>query len=362
MKSGGPIRVLVVEDSSVARDLLVHILESDPEIVVAGTAPNGRRAVEAVEELRPSVVTMDIIMPEMDGLEATRRIMEKNPLPIIIVSGTVNRQEVSTAFKALEAGAVAAIPRPAGPGSPEFQSAARELLRTVKAMAEVRVVRRWPKPQAAALPVFTPPEPPLLVAIGASTGGPEALHRILSALPADFPLPILIVQHMAAGFLSGLCEWLDRSCPLPVAIAREGEPVLGGRVYIAPDNAHLGLSAQRRVRLSDAPPEKGLRPAVDFLFRSVRAACGQRAIAVLLTGMGADGVKEMKALKEIGAMTIAQDEASSVIYGMPGEAMRANAARQQLSPSQISDMLGHVAASVRKRGREREERNDGQDR
>ncbi len=349
MKRDLPIRVLVVEDSALARELLVHVLKSDPAITVAGSARNGREAVEAVEALRPDVVTMDVVMPEMDGLEATRLIMEKFPRPIIIVSGTVNRQEVSTAFRALEAGAVAALPRLVGPGSPDFQSAAKEFVRTVKAMAEVRVVRRWP---ASRKPLPVPSEPPVLVAIGASTGGPEALHRILSALPADFPLPILIVQHMAAGFLSGLCEWLDRSCPLPVRMAEDGERLLGGRVYIGPDERHLCVAPRLRAHLSDAPAENGIRPSVDCLFRSVRVVCGHRAIAILLTGMGADGVKEMKLLRDAGAMTIAQDEASSVIYGMPGEAVRTGAAGQQLSPSQISDMLERVAASASGRRRE----------
>ena len=343
-----PIRVLVVEDSPVARDLIVHVLSSDPSIEVVGTAHNGRSGVEAVERLNPDVITMDIMMPEMDGLEATRRIMETTPRPIVIVSGTVHRRELSTTFQALEAGAVAAIPRLSGPGSPDFPQASRELLRTVKAMAEVRMVRRWPKGEKGRVPPAPhAPEPPRLLVIGASTGGPEALHRILSGLPGNFPLPILIVQHMAAGFLQGLCDWLSRSCPLPVTLAREEEPIRPGMVYIAPDDRHLGISENFAVRLSHAPLEKGVRPAVGYLFRSALKACGRRTVAVLLTGMGSDGAAEMKALRDAGAVTIAQDEASSVIYGMPAEAVKAGGAAHQLSPPQIVEVLIHLTEGPR---------------
>ncbi len=354
MNKKDPIRVLVVEDSPSARELLLHLLDGAPDIQVAGTATNGRQALREVERLRPDLVTMDIVMPEMDGLETTRRLMETHPLPIIIVSGTVNRREISTTFEALKAGALAAIPRPAGPGSPEHAPAARELLRTIRAMAEVRVVHRWPaggKPLPPPPPVTDGLAAPRVVAIGASTGGPEALRCLLGALPADFPLPLLMVQHMAAGFLGGLADWLGRSSPLPVALARDGEPVREGHVYLAPDDRHLGMAADRRLVLSSGPPEKGVRPSVSHLFRSVRASCGGRAVAVLLTGMGDDGVAEMKALREAGALTIAQDRATAVIFGMPGEAVRTGAAMHQLSPGQIALLLAKIAAPAGRQGR-----------
>jgi two-component system chemotaxis response regulator CheB len=316
---------------------------------VVGSARNGIQAIEAVQRLRPEVVTMDVVMPEMGGLEATRRIMEVSPVPIIIVSSTVNRREVSTTFEALKAGAVAAIPRPSGPGSPDFQTARWELIRTVKAMAEVKVVRRWANGGEKRPPsVHIPEVPPLLVAIGASTGGPETIRRILEQLPSGFALPVLVVQHMAAGFLGGLAEWLGRSSPLPVSLGQEYEPIRKGRVYIAPDDRHMGISPDLRLTLASTPPEKGVRPAVGHLFRSVHSACRRRAVAVLLTGMGSDGVEEMKGLKGVGAMTIAQDKESSVIYGMPGEAVRTGAALYELSPEQIARTLTQIAASIPK--------------
>ncbi|MBE0599573.1 MAG: chemotaxis-specific protein-glutamate methyltransferase CheB [Desulfuromonadales bacterium] len=343
MSAGKQVKVLVVDDSAVGRELLVHILHGDPSIRVIGTAANGLQALQEVERLRPDVITMDIVMPQMDGLEATRRIMAKAPLPIIIVSGTVNRREVSTTFEALKAGAVAAIPRPGGPGTPDYAVAARELNRTVKAMAEVRLVRRWSDAVSAAAGVPVP-DPPVgrkaeVVAIGASTGGPEALRRILELLPADFPLPVLVAQHMAAGFLDGLAQWLDRASPLAVRLSFEGEAIRPGQVYIAPDDRHLGISQDRRLVLSDAAPEKGVRPAVGFLFRSVQQRYCSQAIAILLTGMGDDGAREMLQLRQAGAVTIAQDRESSVIHGMPGEAVRLGAALHQLPPAQIAHYL-----------------------
>lgn len=350
MMDNRAVRVLVVEDSPVARELLLHLLTSDPGLEVVGTARNGVQALEMVQRLRPDVVTMDVVMPQMDGLEATRRIMEISPVPIIIVSSTVNRREVSTTFEALKAGAVAAIPRPAGPGSSDFQTARWELVRTVKAMAEVKVVRRWkngthgtPSPSSS-LPSLTDTACPLVVAVGASTGGPEAIRRLIAELPRDFPLPVLVVQHMASGFLGGLAEWLGRSSRLPVTLGQELQPARGGRIYIAPDDHHMGISRELRLTIASTPPEKSVRPAVGFLFRSVRDACGRRSVAVLLTGMGDDGVKEMKELRDIGAVTIAQDRESSVIYGMPGEAARTGAARFHLPPEEIARTLVRMAA------------------
>src|SRR3972149_4276895 len=219
------IKVLVVEDSPVVREFLVYILGSDPGIQVIGTANDGEQAVEAVARKRPDVITMDIHMPKLDGLEATRRIMETYPTPIVIVSGSTDPREVATTFRAIEAGAVAVLPRPAGIGHRDHEATAGELVQTVKLMSEVKVIKRWPK-------AWRQPEVPRpaeadraqveakvkvkVIAIGASTGGPPVLQTILAALPRDFPVPVLIVQHMAAGFTQGFVQWLAQTSSLPV--------------------------------------------------------------------------------------------------------------------------------------------------
>ncbi|MCK4359954.1 MAG: chemotaxis response regulator protein-glutamate methylesterase [Candidatus Cloacimonetes bacterium] len=343
------IRVLVVEDSPVVQEFLVHILSSDPDIWVIGTANNGEEALEAVKRKKPDIITMDINMPKMNGLEATRKIMESLPTPIVIVSGSWDTKEVATTFRAMEAGALAIVPRPMGIGHPDYEATAKELIQTVKLMSEVKVVRRWPRRQLeAVVPTVTPPvevEPKRIkakiriVAIGASTGGPIALQTILSGLPKDFPAPVLIVQHIAEGFVQGLVEWLDQTSNMPVYVATHGEYILPGHIYIAPDKFHISVKTGGRIALSKGECENGLRPSVSYLFRSIANVYGQNAAAVLLTGMGKDGAKELKLLKEKGAVTIAQDKESSVVHGMPGEAIRLGAATYILSPEKIPAMF-----------------------
>ena len=340
------IKVLIVEDSPVAREFLIYILTSDPAIQVIGTASNGAEALETFARKKPDVITMDIHMPMMDGFETTRRIMETFPTPIIIVSGSGGGKEVPSAFRALEAGALAIIPRPPGIHHEMFETASKELIRTVKLLSEVKVVRRIPGlsagrtagPSRRAIPLRATGRI-RAVAIGASTGGPVVLQKILSDLPKDFPAPVFIVQHIAQGFVAGFAEWLSGASRFPISIARQAEIPAPGHGYVAPDNFHLGLGNDLRIMLSDEAPENGLRPSVSYLFRSVAGALGPAAAGVLLTGMGNDGAKEFKTLKERGAVTIAQDEASSVIYGMPGAAIELGAAMHVLSPEGIAAIL-----------------------
>ncbi len=341
------INVLVVEDSQVAREYLVHILSSDPDIKVIGTANNGLDAVEAVGSLGPDVVTMDINMPVMDGLEATRKIMETNPVPIVIVSGVWDPKEVKTTFKAMEAGALAILQRPVGMGHPDAVNMAKEIILKVKLMSEVKVIRRWartvPSRDAGAYRVPPPMQLPhariRVVAIGASTGGPIVLQTILNALPNNFPASILIVQHIAAGFLGGMVRWLAETSGVAVKIAEEGEQLLPGHAYLAPDGLNLGVDGRGRIYLDNGDTKNGLRPSVAYLFRSVAESFGKRAIGLLLTGMGGDGAAELKLMKERGAVTIAQDKESSVIYGMPGLAVELGAATYVLSPERIAAAL-----------------------
>jgi two-component system chemotaxis response regulator CheB len=357
--AGARIRVLVVEDSPSVRELLTHVLGADPQLRVIGAAHNGEEAIEAVARLKPDVVTMDYHMPRMNGLDATRTIMQMHPVPIVIVAGSSAREEVASGFRLLEAGALAVVRKPAGPGHPEHEASAGELVQTVKLMSEVKVVRRWRRAESA-----TPAAPPAaagiapapadarLVAIGASTGGPVALKTILAGLPRDFPLPIAIVQHISPGFTEGLVAWLAQATGFPVHAAEDRLQPLAGHVYVAPDGFHLAIGPDERLVLSEDEPENGHRPAVSHLFRSVAKVHGARAVAVLLTGMGKDGAAELARLRELGAVTIAQDEESSVVHGMPGEAIRLNAATHVLPAAGIASALAALA-SARRNGNEK---------
>jgi two-component system, chemotaxis family, protein-glutamate methylesterase/glutaminase len=352
------IRVLVVEDSARVREFLLQILRSDPEIEVVGTAETGEEALEAVGRTRPDVVTMDVHMPKMNGFDATRRIMETHPTPIVIVSGTVDMADAAKAFRAIEAGALAVLQRPYGVGHPAHRKTAAELVRTVKLMSEVKVIRRWPRSRSAQIPPDASvckefrrkaaPTQVSLVAVGASTGGPPVLQSILAALPRDFSVPVLIVQHIAPGFTQGFADWLAQSSSLPIQIPLHGQTILPGHVYVAPDGFHMAVGPQGQIHLSTDEPENGLRPSVSHLFRSVAHAYGSRAVGVLLTGMGKDGAWELKLMKEQGAVTIAQDRDSSVVHGMPGEAIRVGGATYVLPPEKIRMALTSlVSANVR---------------
>jgi two-component system, chemotaxis family, protein-glutamate methylesterase/glutaminase len=340
------LNVLVVEDSRDTREMLVNLLRSDPELNVVDAVSDGKAALAAVEEYRPDVVTMDMHLPVMDGFEATRRIMETHPVPIVIISANSDAIDVAKSFRALEAGAVAAVERPADTNG--YRGAiAENLLDTVKAMAGVKVVRRWPRARTAAYRVETPriELPPKLtsdvqvVAIGASTGGPPVLRTILGGLGPSFPIPVLIVQHISSGFVQGLAEWLSVTTGMDVRLARHGEYAQPGHAYLAPDGCHMTVNRFGQIFCAPGQAENGLQPAVSCLFRSVRQHFGDRAVGVLLTGMGRDGADELKLMRDAGAVTIAQDKESSVIHGMPGQAIALDAARHVLPPERIVTQL-----------------------
>jgi two-component system chemotaxis response regulator CheB len=334
------IRVLVVDDSNSVRALLMHILGTAPGLEVVGWAADGEEAVRLAHELMPDVITMDLQMPRMDGYEAIRRIMQACPTRIVVVSGSEDRAEVDASFRAIEAGALVLVRRPYGIGNPAYDDSARALVRTVKAMAEVRVVRRWSDARRAVRPVRGAPR--RLVAIGASTGGPTVLRDILAELPPGFPLPVVIVQHLAPGFMHGLAKWLSDASGYPVEVLRDGAPVVGGRACLVPEGWQAVLGRGLVCRLVQAPPEHGMCPSVSYLFRAIDPELRPATAAVLLTGMGKDGAAEMKLLREHGALTIAQDRASSVVYGMPGEALRLDAAMLVLEPAEIGKMLARL--------------------
>jgi two-component system chemotaxis response regulator CheB len=340
------IRTLIVDDSKVIQEFLAHLLSSDPDIQVVGVANSGLEAIELTKIKKPDVITMDIHMPGMDGYEATRTIMETLPTPIVIVSGSLKIKEVANTFRYLEAGALAVVLRPPGFGHPQFATSRKELIQTVKLMSEVKVVRLFPRSRKEPVKHFGIVQTfekdikrIQVIAVGASTGGPMALQIILSRLPVDLPIPVLIVQHIAKGFLKGFLEWLSATSGIKLKIGEDGETILPGFGYIAPDNFHMGISRGSKIKLSNQPSENGLRPSVSYLFRSVAQTFGPNALGVLLTGMGKDGADELKTMKDKGALTLVQNEESSVVFGMPGEALRIGAADNALSLERIAEIM-----------------------
>ena len=351
------IRVLVVDDSATARALLVSLLTAEPDISVVGEATTGRDAVDLASRLAPDLITMDIHMPVMDGLEATMQIMIQSPRPIIIVSSAV-QSDVELSLEAMRAGALMVMAKPQGPASPGFANERRQFVSMVRAMSQVKVVRRHGNvsPFTMNTPIARPASvlpgrvrgalgttPIRLVAIGASTGGPAALRTILADLPRDFSVPILIVQHIARGFSAGLADWLSHDTPLRVKLAELGEPAAAGTVYIAPDDRHLGCQlddrGEIRVILDSSPAVGAFRPSASFLFHSTGDSVGVGVLAVILTGMGDDGVSGLRVLKARGGRVLAQDEATSVIYGMPREAVRAGVVDATLPLTAIARRL-----------------------
>jgi two-component system chemotaxis response regulator CheB len=327
------LRVLIVDDSPTARGLLAGILGSDPNIQVVGYATNGAEAVQQTRELRPDLVTMDIHMPRMDGYEASKEIMIHSPTPIVIVTASLSARDVAATMRALEAGALTVLEKPIGSASPRFDEQARQLIATVKAMADVKVVRHhrsskqthvgWTSPsdRSAEVGQATKRGRARIIAIAASTGGPAAVQSILSQLPAKLPVPIAVVQHISPGFVAGLAAWLGTVCKLDVRVARDGELLTPGTVYLAPEDRHLGVRGRTCLALSDELPIGGFRPAGTFLFESVAKSFGSDMAAVILSGMGEDGVQGLRTVRAAGGSVIAQDEATSVVFGMPGVAI-----------------------------------------
>lgn len=339
-----PINVLVVEDSPVMRLLLTHAIDADPNLHVTKAVESAESALEYLADNRPDVVLMDAHLPEMNGFDATRRIMETRPLPIVVCSATAQHEEVDLTFRALDAGAVAFVEKPVGLGHERFDRMAAEMMQTLRLMSEVAVVKRIARSSRAvtATSLTRHAAGIRIVAMGASTGGPSAIRAILSELPQNTAVPILVVQHIAAGFLAGMAVWLERACGRPVRMATHGEQSLAGCVYLAPDGVHMGVGPGGHILLNRGPAENGMCPAVSYLFRSVAGAYGARAAGVLLTGMGSDGAAELKMMKDRGAVTIAQDAESSIVHGMPGEAIRLGAATHVLSPPRIAELLSEL--------------------
>jgi two-component system chemotaxis response regulator CheB len=350
-----PLRVLVVEDSLTVRQRLVEVLATDPEVVVVGQAGDGHRAVELCLQLQPDVITMDMMMPTMTGLAATERIMAHRPTPILIVSSSTNRGELFQMYQALAAGAVDVLEKPLGDDSDGAWET--KFLSTLKLVARIRVITHLrgrlgtPQPAPVPVPFAGPSRPFTLAAIGASTGGPAAIVEVLRALPADFALPVLLVLHIGAPFGASFADWLDGQVGLQVRFALDGQPLDGppGRVLMAPPEQHLTVQGGR-LRLHAGPERHSCRPSVDVLYDSIARETGASAAACLLTGMGRDGAAGLLAIRQAGGFTIAQDEATSVVYGMPREAALLGAAERVLPLRQIGPALAGLAG-LRSRAR-----------
>jgi two-component system chemotaxis response regulator CheB len=348
-----PIRVLVVDDSLTIRMRLIEILAGDPDIAVVGEAADGRTAIAMCQALRPDVVTLDMMLPIMTGLAATEYIMAHCPTPILIVSASVNRGELFRTYEALAAGALDVFDKPTGKEvDGEWE---RKFIATVKLISRIRVITHLraklssPPRDARTIAAAPRPDSPSgfeVVAIGASTGGPAAVRDVLMSLPPDFPLPVLLVLHIADPFATALAEWLDGLSPLRVACAADGEPIQRpgrGRVVLAPPDAHL-VVREGKLRLSRGPERNWCRPSVDVLFESLAEEIGARAIACVLTGMGRDGADGLLAIRKAGGACLAQDEATSVVYGMPREAVLRGAAERVLPLQDIGPALVRLSA------------------
>ncbi|NVO02220.1 MAG: chemotaxis-specific protein-glutamate methyltransferase CheB [Bacteroidetes bacterium] len=325
------INLLIVDDSPVAQTFLNYIFSKETDIRVVGIAKNGIEAIELARDNKPNVISMDMNMPGMSGFETTRKIMETNPTPIVIVSGSNNIKEVSVAYEALNAGALAAISKPKNICHEDFEKESKELIRTIRMMSEIKTVKRWPSKIIKVEKIKEEKIPAKeniqtsgqikIIAIGASTGGPSIIQEILSQIKKSINIPILITQHMSPGFEQGFADWLSKATGLTVRIAENGDLLTNGVVYLAPTNSHMGVNNKGRLFLTKPIAGEYICPSVSFMFKNIAEGFGNAAIGILLTGMGSDGGKELKLMRDKGAITIAQDEESCVVFGMPKEAI-----------------------------------------
>ncbi len=365
MIKSAPIRVFLVEDSPVVLTILKRILATSPEVEVVGTAANGVAALEQIPIVQPQVICTDLYMPQMDGLKLTRRLMAEYPRPILVISASVHADEdARNVFELLQAGALDVFLKPNINSLSDYESIKQELTNRIKVLAGVKVFTRHgsrPKPETSKTHSGSSHQAnvcntkrsinvqfsrfsslhsiPKVVAIGASTGGPQALHTILKYLPATFPVPILCTQHISEGFLQGLVDWLAAECSLQVVIAKSGEFPKPGTVYFAPEGKHLQLNPQGQFITVSTPPVSGHRPSVTVLFQAVAAYYGRASVGILLTGMGRDGADGLQAIAQAGGTTIAQDEQTCTVFGMPKEAILLGVAQQILPIHKIAPIL-----------------------
>lgn len=387
-----PIRVVVVDDSALMRRIITELLEHDPMIRVVGTAGDGRAAIAMVQQLRPDVVTMDVRMPVMDGLATTEHLMAYCPTPILVLTASLASHDIDITFKMLGAGALEIFEKPSGANPQALERAGHALIRRIKLLARVKVVthlrgrRKTNSPlepladpgraQPAVLQPLRPVGVPVaasrtrapdsvrapstqrahvaqpaklaffpIIVIGASTGGPRVVHQILGGLPCNLLAAVVVVQHIAAGFSAGMVEWLAHASKMPISLAQEGQTIRPGEVLIAPDLRDLLITNEGTIHLSETPLLIQ-RPAIDITMQAAAEVFGARAIGVLLTGMGRDGAYGMLTIRRARGYTIAQDEASSAIFGMPRAAIQLDAIDEVLSPALIAARLVELVANL----------------
>ncbi|MFQ5901133.1 MAG: chemotaxis-specific protein-glutamate methyltransferase CheB [Thermodesulfobacteriota bacterium] len=345
MSLKGIIRVLIVEDSPLMCKMLTSTINSDPKLLVVGTAYNGKEAVELVPKLRPHVITMDINLPVMDGFEATKQIMAYNPTPIIVLSLSVFKGGMDKAFKAISYGALEVVEK-APLESTQDNKVAKQLIEKIKFLARVKVIHHpLAKIERRKLETIDIPKRKgtrKIIAIVASTGGPDALLRILKRLPKEFASGIVIVQHISNGFTEGLAEWLDSECQIRVKIAEDSEEIKAGIAYIAPSCLHMEVKTGERIGLTKGDSLHGHIPSGDILMESVGRVYKREATGIILTGMGRDGANGMRIIRQYHGNTIAQDEETSIIFGMPKAAIDMNIVDMVMPLDKIADEIVRI--------------------
>lgn len=342
------LRVLVVDDTLTSRQLLVHIVNHSGDMTVVAEGSNGEQALQLTRETRPDIVLMDIMMPRMDGLEATQHIMQQNPVPIVLITASLDTRETDVAFRAMKAGALTVLQKPEGMKPADVS----HLRTTLRAMADVSVIHHFqrtgtePKADATISKLARSTSTEIrLVAIASSTGGPAALADIFSKLAPDFAAPVVVAQHISPDFVTSLSQWLDTITPLHVRIAEAGKYPEVGNIYFAPGDTHLSIGMDGRLHLSKIKGTWRYMPSCDVLLHSVAQTYGKHALGVVLTGMGDDGADGLRAMYEQEAITIAQDEATSVVYGMPQEAVLRGGVQQVLPIDKIAEALNKVVGT-----------------
>ncbi|MDF1678275.1 MAG: chemotaxis-specific protein-glutamate methyltransferase CheB [Legionellaceae bacterium] len=337
------IKILIADDSNLVCSLLSSLFSKTPGFKVVGIAKDGEAVIEMAKQLKPDLITMDVMMPKLTGYEATERIMAECPTPILVLSSLIHEEELNSAVEALSAGALEAFPKFFDASEADFELKERQFLNMVRALSEVHVIRRVSKPSkymslALSQSISKKAE---IVALGTSTGGPQALIHIFSHLKASFSVPIVVVLHISKGFLSGLVNWLQKISDLEICIAKDGEQLCPGKIYFAPDDYHLLIRRGTRpvAQLSQGGDGERFRPGVDQLFQSLSKSYPGEAIGGILTGMGRDGADGLLEMKKVGCYTFAQDTASCVVDGMPGAARAKGAVVKDVRLEEMPGLL-----------------------